>query len=325
MTNNNTTYSTKKHKKEGHDDEQYERRQHQCDDNKKTSSPLKGSGNHQYAVLLAISNIILTSIVIHFHYRYFSFSSLPAHPNRDHGEQLILQDIVMKQQQQGIDTTAPFQDAVPYGPLGLRGISHVCINVPDVDEAAEFYHRVLGYEIMKAGEKWGNFDLRNLDTEEFCKSAGFMDGKCRLDCLWMKHPSININLELFHYYEPYVVNRLEEQQQRGEEKLASWLLSNTQDIGGIKHISYAVQNASQAFEFLKTQEGVHFISDDPNYQPVRMAPFPFKFFYWVDPYGVQWECEEGDESVTHQIAGVTRNVDKYIEFKEKKKGGNKTL
>jgi catechol 2,3-dioxygenase-like lactoylglutathione lyase family enzyme len=271
-----------------------------------TPYSFKVSNTHQFAVLLGLLNIILTSIVIRFHSCYFP-SLLSPHKKP---QPIILAGphTTTTTEKQHLHKTKSFQDAVAYGPLGLRGISHICINVPDVDKAAEFYHRVLGYEIMDAGEKWGKFDLRNLDSQEFCKSAGFMDGKCRLDCLWMKHPTININLELFHYYEPNVVNRLEQE---------NWL-SNTQDIGGFKHISYAVQDAQKAFEFLKTQEGVRFITDDPDYHPVKMEPFPFKFFYWIDPYGVQWECEEGDEIVTHQISGVTRNVDKYIEFKEKK-------
>lgn len=260
------------------------------------------AGRH-LPVLVSVLNVILTFTVIHFQ-TSSSHKMMGIPQELQQGELTLLQQQKEKQQQ----AAATFQDAVPFGPLGVRGISHVCINVPDVDEAIEFYNRVLGYEVMDAGELWGKFDLRNLHSEEFCKSAGFMDGKCRLDCVWMKHPTIHINLELFRYYEPQVVNRLKQE---------NWL-SNTHDIGGLKHISYAVQDADRAFEFLKGQEGVRFISNDPEYRPIRMEPFPFKFFYWIDPYGVQWECEEGDEIVTHQIAGVTRIVDKYIEFKEKK-------
>lgn len=190
-----------------------------------------------------------------------------------------------------------------WGPLGLRGLSHVCINVPDVDEAFEFYHRVLGFEIMQAGKRWGDFDFRNMTNEAFCKDAGFLDGKCKLDCLWLKHPHMNINLELFHYYEPASVNHLIEK------------LPDTHDIGGIKHISYAVDNAEKAFNFLREQRGVTMINTNSEYFPVRMDPFPFKFFYWRDPYGVQWECEEGDKVMTRQISGLTRIMDDYIEYK----------
>lgn len=190
-----------------------------------------------------------------------------------------------------------------WGPLGLRGLSHFSINVPNVDEAFEFYHRVLGFEIMQAGKRWGNFDIRNMTNEGFCKDAGFLDGRCKFDCLWLKHPHMNINLELFHYYEPEGVNHLNER------------LPDTHDIGGIKHICYAVENAEKAFRFLSNQRGVTMINTRSDYHPVRMDPFPLKFFYWRDPYGVQWECEEGDKIMTRQISGLTRNMDDYIDFK----------
>ena len=72
------------------------------------------------------------------------------------------------------------------------------------------------------------------------------------------------------------------------------LFQKTQDIGGVKHISYVVEDADTAFGFLKTQPDVRLISDDPDYRPVHMEPLPFKFFYWLDPFGVKWECEEGE-------------------------------
>lgn len=206
-----------------------------------------------------------------------------------------------------IRTTKPLADesiVSGWGPLGMRGISHICVNVPNIADAVEFYTRVLGFVVMSAGDLWGDFVFEPLQNEAFCKNAGFMDGICLLDCTWLRHPHLNINLELFRYYHPEGRNLIEEYGQPG-----------TQDIGGIRHISYAVEDVDKAFEFLKTQEGVTLISDHPQYRPITMVPFAFKFFYWVDPFGVQWECEEGDEIVTRQISGVTRNVDGFIEFK----------
>ncbi len=199
-----------------------------------------------------------------------------------------------------------FAHVGPWGPLGLRGISHISVNVPDVDEAVEFYRRVLGFEVMSAGDKWGDFEFRPLEDEAFAKSAGFMDGKCKLDCVWMKHPHIGINLELFRYYEPKVTNRV----------LQDNRLPNTQDVSGIKHIAFVVEDADKAFAFLKQQPDVKMISEHPEYRPVQMTPLPFKFFYWRDPYGVQWECEEGDKVVTYQIAGLTRLMDEYASVKD---------
>ena len=188
--------------------------------------------------------------------------------------------------------------------MGIRGISHISVNVPSIADAVEFYTRVLGFEVMSGGELWGDFVFEPLQNDIFCLNAGFMDGNCILDITWLLHPHMNLNLELFHYYQPEGRNLIELYGQPG-----------TQDIGNVRHIAYSVEDVDKAFEFLKTQEGVTLISDHPQYRPSTMHPFPFKFFYWVDPFGVQWECEEGDEIVTRQITGVTRNVDEFIEYK----------
>ena len=62
-------------------------------------------------------------------------------------------------------------------PLGLRGFSHISINVPDIDEALTFYHNVLGFEKMQGGKQWGDFDFREFSSEPFAKNAGFQDGQ----------------------------------------------------------------------------------------------------------------------------------------------------
>lgn len=192
---------------------------------------------------------------------------------------------------------------VAFGPLGIRGFSHISINVTSIDDALEFYNRVLGFEKMKGGKQWGDFDFRGLDSEPFAKNAGFMDGKCKVDCVWMYHPHLHLNLELFCYYEPQGRNRLND-------------IPQTQDVGGIKHASFEVEDIDAAFKFLKDQKGVRMVSDDPSYKPNQMDPFPFKFFFWIDPFGVQWEMEEyGDKVVTNQIPSVTRTMDAFMEFK----------
>jgi hypothetical protein len=36
------------------------------------------------------------------------------------------------------------------------------------------------------------------------------------------------------------------------------------------------------------------INDSPEYGPPEyLDPVKIKFFYWLDPWGVQWEMEEG--------------------------------
>ena len=36
---------------------------------------------------------------------------------------------------------AEYPDAEPWGNLTMRGISHISVNVDDIDKAVEFYHR----------------------------------------------------------------------------------------------------------------------------------------------------------------------------------------
>ena len=153
------------------------------------------------------------------------------------------------------------------------------------------------------GEKWGDFDFRGLDSNDFAKNAGFMNGICKVDCVWMYHPLIHLNLEIFRYYEPKGKNRLDD-------------IPKTQDVGGIKHVSFEVEDIEAAFHFLKSQKGVRMVSDSEAYVPKAVEPFPFKFFFWIDPFGVQWEVEEyGDKVVTNHIPSVTRTMDAFVEFK----------
>jgi catechol 2,3-dioxygenase-like lactoylglutathione lyase family enzyme len=208
------------------------------------------------------------------------------------------------------DTSAPPPNKVAKtemspdnGPLGLRGFSHISINVPDIEKAIEFYTRVFGFMKTKGGEKWGDFDFRDMESESFAKNAGFMNGQCKVDCVWMSHPHLMLNLELMRFHVDDIKSHL------GEP-------TRPQDVGGIKHLSYVVDDITVAFEFLKNQPDIKFISDDPEYKPLQLEPFPFKFFYFVDPFGVQWEIESyGDKIVSHNTPSILRTMDAFIEFK----------
>jgi purine nucleosidase len=72
------------------------------------------------------------------------------------------------------------------------------------------------------------------------------------------------------------------------------IIRNTNDMGGIRHTALEVSNAVKAWEYLKEQPDVRMINDSPDYgPPEELTPVTITFFYWLDPWGVQWEMEEG--------------------------------
>jgi len=166
----------------------------------------------------------------------------------------------------------------------VSAVSHLNIIVDDVDTAAAFYQRTLGFE--QAYDADGRMDYRHLTLSSFAKDAGFIAGKVDVDILFLRHPIAGLYLELMCYHTP-----------KGEQKIS---LKNTNDMGGIRHAALEVNDVFEAFEYLKDQPGVELIqypnsqtNDQETTPPLMLNPFPVAFFYWRDPYGVQWEMEAG--------------------------------
>ncbi|MDC5851733.1 nucleoside hydrolase [Vibrio europaeus] len=170
----------------------------------------------------------------------------------------------------------------------ILGLSHVNIIVEDVDSAAEYYHRVLGFEraIDDQGQK---MDYRNVSMAEFNQDAGLSDQDVELDVLFLKHPYASIYLELMRYHKPIGQSEIPPQ-------------PRTYDLGGPRHIALEVSNCTAVFRYLKQQEGVAMIDPSEDYHPEKLDGFPISFFYWIDKYGVQWEMEEG------RRVGVARGI-----------------
>ncbi|MBG0756317.1 nucleoside hydrolase [Vibrio cidicii] len=161
----------------------------------------------------------------------------------------------------------------------VLGLSHVNIIVDDVDSAADYYQRVLGFD--RAMDAQGNkMDYRSVQMAQFNRDAGLGDQDVCVDVLFLKHPYAGIYLELMKYHTPQGRCTLPEQ-------------PKTYDLGGPRHIALEVSNCTQVFNYLKKQEGVSMISPADNYHPEKLDGFPISFFYWIDRYGVQWEMEEG--------------------------------
>ena len=169
----------------------------------------------------------------------------------------------------------------------VSAVSHINVVVDDVDQAAAFYKRTLGFE--QAIDADGvPMDYPHITLASFAKDAGFLDGKVDVDIRFLHHPTAGLYLELMRYYEP-----------KGRDHFKN---RNVNDMGGIRHVAMEVTDVFEAFEYLKDQPGVelvHYPASDPQEKdddvgpPMMLTPFPVSFFYWRDPYGVIWEMECG--------------------------------
>jgi purine nucleosidase len=70
-------------------------------------------------------------------------------------------------------------------------------------------------------------------------------------------------------------------------------------MGGIRHFAVEVPDAVAAHEFIRAQQqayaqrGLRIDVLGGDHVPEEISPYPYKFFYWIDPWGVQWEMEQG--------------------------------
>ena len=165
----------------------------------------------------------------------------------------------------------------------VLAISHVNVVVEDIEVAAEFYGTVLGF--APASNADGPMDYPGVDLASFARDAGFGDQALSLDIYFLKHPEMGLYLELFHYQHP-----------EGDQTVRR---RATNDVGGIRHVAIEVPDAVAVYEFLRSQVEAYderrlkidILGGD--HVPEEITPYPYKFFYWIDPWGVQWEVEEG--------------------------------
>lgn len=158
----------------------------------------------------------------------------------------------------------------------VLGFSHINVIVADLDmmeEATEFYSRVLGFE--QAWSLW----LPDEVNKHFAHDAGY--DECKVMVRFLVHPNAQIHLELMMYEYP-----------KGDQEVH---YHKTNDVGGIRHVALEVADAVAAYEWLKDQEGVQIIKPvrEGYGNPEKLTPDDQTFFYWLDPYGVQWEFEQG--------------------------------
>jgi catechol 2,3-dioxygenase-like lactoylglutathione lyase family enzyme len=176
----------------------------------------------------------------------------------------------------------------------LLAISHVNVVVDDIEVATEFYGTVLGFEPAVNAD--GPMDYPGVDLPSFARDAGFADGRASLDCRFLKHPEVGLYLELFVYRRP-----------KGDQTIHR---HETNDLGGVRHVAVEVSDAVAAHAFISDQQrayasrGLQIEILGGAHVPEEIAPFPYTFFYWIDPWGVQWEMEQG-RPVGRAVSGIT--------------------
>jgi|GEM_PF-2235438 len=177
-----------------------------------------------------------------------------------------------------ISKTSGFEGGIIDPAKFVSGISHINIIVDDIEYATEFYKRTLGF--IQAHNEDGEMNYKEVTLGSFARNAGFMDGIVKVDVRFLKHPTIGLYLELMKYDEPIGLQEI--------------VYRKTNDLGGVRHVALEVSDAERVFYYLKEQPDVKMINSSSEYGPPELlAPFPIKFFYWLDPWGVQWEMEEG--------------------------------
>lgn len=175
----------------------------------------------------------------------------------------------------------------------VQAISHVNVVVDEIEVATEFYGTVLGFEQTANAD--GPMDYPGVDLASFARNAGFDDGRLSLDIRILKHPEMGLYLELFTYHHP-----------QGQQTIHR---SKTNDLGGIRHLAIEVPDAAAAYRFIRLQQeayegrGLQIELLGQDHVPEEISPYPYKFFYWIDPWGVQWEMEQG-RPVDRAVRGI---------------------
>ncbi len=185
--------------------------------------------------------------------------------------------------------------------IDLISLGHINVVVDDIEEATRFYSDAFDAIPVQ--------DFPHFRNTGFAKSAGFMSEAEEVDVSirFVRLPTHEgLVLELMQYHHPYG-NQVEHHKEPNDRNC-------------VGHIALKVTSAERAFEHLKSLGKGRMITDHPEYRPFKIdaiEPEEFRFFddalesdpaekqsvcetiggisyfYFVDPYGIQWELEEG--------------------------------
>ena len=189
--------------------------------------------------------------------------------------------------------------------IDFETLGHLNIVVDDIERATAFYVAAFGAVPVQ--------DFPHFKNVGFAQSAGFLDKpeSVEVTIRFLKLPTPeDLTLELMEYHHPAGVVCYQDKVAHG--------------LGCVGHIALRVKNIDAAFEHLKTVEGVRMINESSAYRPFKIdaiKPHEFSFydeglekntsekekvcrivgsiryFYFLDPFGVQWELEQGHADV----------------------------
>ena len=195
---------------------------------------------------------------------------------------------------------APAQAAMPR----FTGLSHVCIFVDDMMEAAAYYQKLLGAVPDHYLSHWRN--------KGFFQAGGFVreakDGDVSI--AFLNVPGTKLTLELMQYHYP-----------KGRKEPVIFAAN---DVSGARHVALKITNIEEAFEHIKSMPDTKLINETDEYrvfqisetQPSEVRFFDqdlresdernvqtakilsgVRYFYFIDKYGLQWEFEQGHSDI----------------------------
>jgi len=158
----------------------------------------------------------------------------------------------------------------------ILGLSHINVIVADDDmmeRAVDFYTKVMSFKM--GWTLW----LPDEANVHFAHDAGV--DKCKIYVKFMVHQNAQFYIELMQYKDSVP---------KGDPKIH---IHRTNDAGGIRHVALEVTNADKVYQYMKEQQAFYNITILSKGIPRKLTPDVQTFFYIIDPFGVQWEFEEG--------------------------------
>ncbi|CAN5356351.1 VOC family protein [soil metagenome] len=155
---------------------------------------------------------------------------------------------------------------------GIRGMEHVGLTVPDINEACDFFEKILGAEVLFTAAKdfkgEGNWMKEHLNVDPSAVVKEFRYVRC----------GNGTNLEVFQYEAP---------------NQAKKPLLNS-DIGG-HHLAFYVDDMDAAVAFLK-KNGVKVLGEPTSY--TDGPNLGLTWCYFLAPWGLQLEIVSSPNDTT---------------------------